>query len=228
MFWVATPPKNPVCIQQMNISQNTKERIEHFVTICTQSFRVLMASMLMMFVHQACGDDEPICDRWHIFENGHLFSVVVNFVSLLNFVVLYISETYRQNFLIDHLDVDNTVPVDNLKNALHINPSIREKINKLNYRHMVVVICNVVIYIINVFVSSYVIIRYYYGGVKTLTGIATNILLVSSKLGEDLYIMYTCRTTEMIGLSTSLMAPISYNVIEKSVQFTNKYKEPHV
>lgn len=199
----------------MKISQNTRERVEHIVTMCTQSFKVLMASMLTIFVHQSCGDEEPICDRWHIFDNGHLFSVVINFISLLNFIVLYISETYRQNFLIEYLDVDKSVPDDNLKNALHIDPSLRKNLNKLNNRHVIIVICNVIVYIINVCVSSYVIIKYYYGGAKTLTGIATNILLVSSKLGEDLYIMYECKTTEMIGLSTSIMEPVSYNVIEK-------------
>ncbi len=196
------------------VSHNTKERIEHVSTMCVQSFRVLMASMLMVFVHQSCGDDEPICDRWHIFDNGHLFSVVINFISLFNFIVLYTSETYRQNFLIEKFDIDKTVPDDNLKNALQFQPSIKKHLKEINRRHMIIVICNVIIYIINVCVSSWVIVKYYYGGAKTLTGIITNILLVSSKLGEDLYIMYECKTTEMIGLSTSIMEPVSYNVIE--------------
>jgi len=196
------------------ISQNTKERIEHIVTMCFQSFRVLMASMLMVFVHQSCGDDEPICDRWHIFENGRLFSVVINFISLFNFIVLYISETYRQNFLIEKFDVDKTMPDDNLKNTLQFQSSLRKYLKEINRRHMNIVICNIIIYIINICVSSWVIVKYYYGGTKTLTGIITNVLLVSSKLGEDFYIMGECRTTEMIGLSTSLMKPVSYNVIE--------------
>lgn len=202
----------------MNIvSQNTKERVEHVVTMCVQSFRVLMASMLMVFVHQSCGEDEPICDRWHIFDNGHLFSVVINFISLFNFIVLYISETYRQNFLIEKLDVDKTVPDDNLKNALQSQPSIKKQLQTLNKRHTIIVICNVIIYIINVCVSSWVIINHYYGGTKTLTGIFTNILLVSSKLGEDLLIMYECHTTDMIGLSTSIMEPVSYNTVEYKI-----------
>ena len=196
------------------VSQNTKERFEHLATMCVQSFRVLMASMLTVFVHQSCGDDEPICERWHIFDNGHLFSVVINFISLFNFIVLYISETYRQNFLIEKFDIDKTVPDDNLKNALQFQPSLKKQLQEINRRHMIIVICNVIIYIINVGVSSWVIIKYYYGGTKTLTGIFTNVLLVSSKLGEDLYIMYECKTTDMIGLSTSIMEPVSYNIIE--------------
>ena len=63
--------------------------------------------------------------------------------------------------------------------------------------------------------SSIVILKHYYDGLKTLTGILTSILLVSSKLGEDLYVMYMCMTTDMIGLSTSIMEPISYNVVER-------------
>lgn len=198
----------------VTVSQNTRERIEHVVTMCTQSFRVLMASMLMIFVHQYCGEDEPMCDKWHIFENGHLFTVVINFISLFSFVVLYISETYRQNFLIEKFDADKTVPDDNLKNALRFHPSLRKQLQEINFRHMIIVICNIFIYTVNVATSSYVIIKYYYGGTKTLTGIVTNILLVSSKLGEDLYIMYECRNTEMLGLSTSIMEPLSYNVLE--------------
>ena len=198
------------------ISQNNRERGEYLLTLLTQSFRVLMGSMLTVFVHQSCGKEEPICDRLHIFENGHKYSVIINFISLVNFIILYMSEAQRQNYLINRFDVDKSVSDDNLKNALKFRPDINKELKRLNNRHMSVVISNVIIYIINVCVSSYVIIKYYYGGTKTLTGILTNILLVSSKLGEDLYIMYECKTTDMKGLSTSIMEPVSYNVIESS------------
>ncbi len=200
----------------IRISQNNRERGEYLLTLLTQSFRVLMGSMLMVFVHQSCGDDEPICDRWHIFDNGHKYSVIINFISLVNFIILYLSEAHRQNYLINRFDVDKTVADDNLKNALELYPQVLKELNRMNTRHMSIVISNVIIYIINVCVSSFVIVKYYYGGAKTLTGIVTNILLVSSKLGEDLYIMYECKTTDMKGLSTSIMEPVSYNVIENS------------
>ena len=200
----------------LGISQNNRERGEYLLTLLTQSFRVLMGSMLKVFVHQSCGEDESICDRWHIFDNGHNYSVIINFISLVNFIILYLSEAHRQNYLINRFDVDKSVPDDNLKNALELYPHVLKELKRINNRHMSIVISNVIIYIINVCVSSWVILNYYYGGAKTLTGIATNILLVSSKLGEDLYIMYECKTTDMKGLSTSIMEPVSYNVIENS------------
>jgi len=200
----------------IRISQNNKERGEYIFTLFTQSFRVLMGSMLMLFVHQSCGDHEPICDRWHIFDNGHKYSVIINFVSLANFVILYLSESHRQNYLINRFDIDKSAPDDNLKSALQFRPDLKKELKNINNRHLIIVACNIVIYIINVCVSSYVIVNHYYGGAKTLTGIATNILLVSSKLGEDIYIMHQCKTTDMKGLSTSITEPVSYNVIEAS------------
>jgi hypothetical protein len=181
-------------------------------TLFTQSFRVFMGSMLMLFVHQSCGD----CDRWHILENGHVYSIVINFISLVNFIILYMSEAHRQIYLIQRFDVDKSQPDDNLKSALQFRPDLMNKLKRINRRHLIIVMCNVIVYLINVCVSSYVIVNYYYGGTKTLAGIATNILLVSSKLGEDFYIMYQCKTTSMKGLSTSIREPVSYNVIEAS------------
>ncbi len=175
-----------------------------------------MGSMFMLFVHQNCGDDEPICDRYHIFRNGHKYSVIINLISLVNFIILYLSEAQRQNFLIQKFDIDKSYPDDNLKNALETRPDLLRTLKYINNRHLIIVACNIVVYIINICVSSYVIINHYYGGSKTITGIATNILLVSSKLGEDIYIMHQCKTTGMKGLSTSIMEPVSYNVIEAS------------
>jgi hypothetical protein len=187
-----------------------------------------MGSMLTIFVHQSCGNNEPICDRLHIFENGHKYSVIINFISLVNFIILYISEAHRQNYLINRFDVDKSVPDDNLKNALIFRPDILKELKHTNNRHLIIVVSNVIVYIINVCVSSYVIIKYYYGGTKTLTGIVTNILLVSSKLGEDLYIMHECKTTAMKGLSTSIMEPVSYNVVENSQCDEDSPKETRV
>ena len=201
----------------IRISQNNRERGQYIITLMTQSIRVFMGSMLTLFVHQSCGDDEPVCKRLHIFENGHKYSVVINFISLVNFIILYISEAHRQNYLINMFDVDKTVPDDNLKNALKIRPDILKELKLYNNRHLYIVVSNIVVYIINVCISSYVIMNYYHGGSKTIAGIATNILLVSSKLGEDLYIMWECKTTDMRGLSTSIMEPVSYNVIESSI-----------
>lgn len=198
----------------LQISQNTRERVEHIVTMCTQSFRVLMACMLSMFVYQVCGEKEKMCDRWHMLEDNYEYVVVLNFVSLLNFLILYISETFRQCFLIRHLDVVKNLPDDNLKNALVVKPQLRDDLIKINKRHLLIVISNVFFYVINVVTSSIVIVNRYYGGTKTLMGIATNVLLVSSKLGEDLYIMYECMTTDMIGLSTTIMEPVSYNCLD--------------
>jgi hypothetical protein len=196
------------------ISENSQEKVQHIFKVCSTAVRISMACMIVFFVQQKCGDEE--CGRFHMIHHGRMYVVVLNFLSFFNFVILYISETYRQFFLINNFDVVKSIPDDNLKNALVILPKLKNKLLKINKIHLYIVFINSFVYIINVICSSIVILKNYYGGLKTLTGIVTSILLVSSKLGEDLYVMYMCITTDMIGLSTSIMEPISYNVVERS------------
>lgn len=195
----------------LKIHQNTKEGLEHIVSMCTECMRVFMACMLMMFVQQTCGKDEPTCERLHIMDNGHRFSLLINFISLINFIILYISETQRQFFLIKKFDVDKSLPDDNLKNVLETEPELNSQLEKINSRHIKIVFTNCVVYIVNVLTSSYVIIKYYYGGLESIAGIISNVLLVSSKLYDDIVIM----SSDMKGLSTSIQEPLSYNSLEK-------------
>lgn len=194
----------------MRIKQNTKEIFEHIFSICTESVRVFMACMLMMFVQQSCGIDEPTCERLHILDNGHRYSLLINFISLINFIILYLSETQRQFFLIKTFDVDKTLPDDNLKNILETEPEIKSQLEKINSRHIKIVFTNLIIYTVNVLTSSYIIVNHYYSGLESIAGIVSNVLLVSSKLYDDIVIM----SSDMKGLSTSVKEPVSYNTLE--------------
>ncbi len=182
--------------------------------MCVQSIRVLMGSMLTMTVYQVCGPQKEMCEPFHTLYGDLRFSFCVNFISLLNFIALYLSETKRQMFLIDNFDVVKSLPDDNLKNSLSCSPGLMDRLVRENKRHTSIVICNIIVYIINVLVSGCVIFIHHYGGLKTFTGFLGSLLLVSQKLGEDFYIMYECSTTDMKGLSTSLQEPVSYNAIE--------------
>lgn len=184
------------------ISENSKEKIHHIVVVTTTSMRILMACMFAYFVPQSRTED-----RYDI--------VALNFVSLLTFIILYGSETHRQFFLINKFDVVKSVPDDNLKNALSVLPELKQKLTKINQRHTYIVCFNTFIYILNVVWSSVNIIKHYYESISTITCIVSSVLLVSSKLGEDMYIMYTCLNTNMLGLSTSITEPVSYNTVEK-------------
>jgi len=182
--------------------------------MCIQSIRVLMGSMLTMFVYQVCGPEKEMCEPFHMLQSDLKFSLFVNFISLVNFVILYISETKRQMFLIENFDVDKSLPDDNLKNSFRASPELKKQLVYENKKHTIIVLCNIIVYIINVFISGFVIVFHHYGGTKTLSGFIGSILLVSQKLGEDIYIMYECHSTPMKGLSTSLTEPVSYNSIE--------------
>jgi len=173
-----------------------------------------MGSMLTMFVYQVCGPEKQMCEPFHMLQTDLRFSLFINFISLFNFIILYISETKRQMFLIENFDVVKSLPDDNLKNSFSTNLELKNKLVYENKKHTIIVLCNIVVYIINVIISGIVIVLHHYGGTKTLSGFVGSILLVSQKLGEDMYIMYECYSTEMKGLSTSLTEPVSYNEIE--------------
>jgi len=173
-----------------------------------------MGSMLTMFVYQVCGPEKEMCEPFHMLTSDLKFSLFINFISLVNFIILYISETKRQMFLIENFDVDKSLPDDNLKNSFRASPELKQELVHENRKHTIIVLCNIVVYIINVIISGIVIVLHHYGGTKTLSGFVGSILLVSQKLGEDIYIMYECHSTPMKGLSTSLTEPVSYNSIE--------------
>lgn len=196
----------------MSCTQNNREFLHHFFVVCVECFRVFMACMLTLFVPQDCGG--KLCDMTDHLEKRTVY-FYINIFSLFTFILMYIFETQRQCFLIKNFDIDNTFPDDNLKNVLSKDDYIYKYLKKINKCFGNYILFLIIIYIINVITSMYYIITYRYYGMKTLTGFATNILLISTKIGNEIYVMYMCRTTDLSGLSTTLQEPVSYNVLEQ-------------
>ena len=196
----------------MICTQNNREIIHHCFVVCVECFRVFMACMLTLFVPQEC--DGKLCDTEERIEERNTY-FYINIFSLFTFVLMYIFETQRQCFLIKNFDIDNKFPGDNLKNVLTENDKLLKHLKKMNKYFGNYILFLVIVYIINVITSMYYIFTYHYYGMKTLTGFATNILLISTKLGNEIYVMYMCLTTDLIGLSTTLQEPVSYNVLEQ-------------
>ena len=101
-------------IQTIVSDQDFKQKSAVYVSFVLELYRVLMGSMLLMFVPQKC--DDHICD---MFENTTVVPEVYNTAIALNayalvcFLIMYIVEIKRENKLINYLEVDKHFAFDN-------------------------------------------------------------------------------------------------------------------
>ena len=78
----------------MKIDIDTKERLKTIFIFLLQSYKVLMGSMLVIFVPQLC-DDNKVCsitDNFYKAGSLHRGSLGVNFLSTLAFTICYVIE----------------------------------------------------------------------------------------------------------------------------------------
>ena len=180
-----------------------------------EGFKVLMASLLTIFVVQDC--DGTLCTYDDIVHRGgiSMWSVIGNALSVLMFIAFYAVEIRREIFLIHSFDIDQLQGDYHLPAVINEYPAIRDGLKKHNTRYrfctrllLAVTGVNWVISIITVF--------YYWYSVKTVLSLTTNILLVTTKLTGSHSV-----ATESIGHGIAISAFMkeftSYNVIDKDL-----------
>ena len=98
----------------MKVDQDLKERLKIGALWMFQSYKVIMGSLLILFVPQKCDDHVCSLSENMVWEH-HLYNagLVVNFITLFSFLSLYYCEVKRENRLIAYLDVNKNVPCDN-------------------------------------------------------------------------------------------------------------------
>ena len=115
--------KNTLNDQDFNQKMNTA------ITVCIELYKVMVSSLLILFVPQKC--DDHVCSYSENLEvDNQLYTggLVINFITLFVFVMLYAVEIKRENKLITYLEVNPLKPFDNdsVGNALN-NLSLERK-----------------------------------------------------------------------------------------------------
>ena len=215
-------PKNPetssvfsysCSFQSPKISQDTNQKLTAVATICMELYRILMGSLLLSFVPQKCGDH--ICGiTENLYVDGAYYIVyIINIMTFISFIFLYMVEIKRENRLITYLDVSNTKPTDAIsvaENLRKLPDNKRENILYIDKIYQQVGCFTIAVYVFNTIASGIVIYDSYLDN-KTTTAFLTNILFMGTKVGE----VYSIANTENnIFFSAYLKHKVQYNDVD--------------
>lgn len=133
--------------------------------------------------------DCSIKDNFTNLSKINLVTVIFNFLTFGIFIGFYILEYYREHKCIKYLDIDDSLPSNNLKNEIMLYPKIEVKLNKLNIHYRNYSFVMFIVNIVNIILSSFVIYQYY-GGYKSIVGMISEVFLIVDKLYNSINIAY--------------------------------------
>jgi len=166
-------------------SQDTQQRINVVTNFCSDSFRVIMASLLSVFVPQNCNDH--ICSASENFTDlisYNIFTLVCNFVTLFCFIVLYYIELRRERWLISHFDYEEEEDDLHLTTYRQTYPEVFVKLDSFNKSYFKTYFYLGYLYIFNFIVSAVLVLYYYYYDYRSATVLLTNVALCWTKVRQ--------------------------------------------
>jgi hypothetical protein len=197
-------------------SQDTNQKIGVTIAVAVEIYRALIASFLILFVPQSCGDH--VCSFSENAETGpdplYNAGFVFNCITMAAFVALYYAEVRREVKLIAYLDVNPNRPSD--------NESVGQVLEKIQPQHKDAILYYDSLYIkagyltigcftINSILSGLVVYKYYLDD-KTTTTFITSLLFVIQKL-QQVYV--TLKTEKNVFYSAYLNSKVQYNDLDK-------------
>jgi hypothetical protein len=202
----------------ISLTDDQKQTINSIILLLSESFKVLMATLLSIFVPQRCDNQsDKICtivDNFTNLTNYNIAVTTVNFITLGCFVLLYIVEYRRENWCIEYLDIDNDKPNTNLKTEIDKYPEYKEKMMLLNNDYNNISMLVVGMNIINFILSAILIYGYYYLDYKSITVLLTNIILIVDKI-INCFNVSKKSVQDVLPISAYMTTPIIFNIIDK-------------
>lgn len=207
----------------MKVSNDTKERIKVGFLFLFQSYKVVMGSMLTLFVPQKCYDTtldlttEKICSISDNLLNDdddlyHNITLGFNLLSVILFVGVYSIELKRENWCVKHLDIDHNLADNNLESEILDKPDLLIPLKKHNTMYFKSMVLTSSVYSINLILSS-IFIYNNYAGIPSITSYMSYVVLILMKIYNSLYISYVSMKGNK-ALSGYIMEFTSYNKID--------------
>ena len=207
--------------QAMMNNQDTQQTINMVLTCTFEFYRVIMSTLLTLFVPQSCGGAPcSVSDKMAPTDAYGTFALVSNFITLGLFVIMYFIETKREWCLINYLDINRFKPRDNesVQKALEdlsLKRQLRIQDFDNTYKYAGYV-CMVAFTLNSLFSGMVVFVDFLDS--KTLTVYLTNTLFMSTKLAD----VYTIvNTKKYIFLSSYLSRKIQYNDVDPDKKEVN-------
>lgn len=214
----------------MKLNTDTKERIKIGALFIFQSYKIIMGSLLTLFVPQICefpDEENRVCSVMDNIEKDELINNVslgFNVLSVLLFLGCYYVELRRENFLIKHLDINHSFADNNLDKIIDEKPQFKSELLKYNTFYFKCMVTTSLIYSLNLILSS-IAIYSHYAGISTITAYTSYIALILMKLYNSLYISYVSKTKHR-ALSAYITEFSSFNVYD--IDFINESKNNNI
>jgi len=212
-------------VKDFTANQDNNQKINVTISVALELYRVLVSSLLILFVPQNCGDGNLCTMTENMNPDSNLYTtgLFFNFATLFVFIAMYYFEVKRENKLITYLDVNKTIATDNEsvgKELEHLPLEKRNNILLFDKYYQKTAYVAMGMFVINSVISGVVVYNYSLGN-QTTTTIITNILFMTSKLG-DVYV--TVNTEQNIFYSAYLKGKIQYNGVDpdKLKKLTNQ------
>jgi hypothetical protein len=207
--------------------QDNSQKMVVTVTVILEMYRVMVSSLLVLFVPQKC--DDHVCSMnenmvWmdSLYNSG----LVVNFITMASFIIMYYYELKRENKLITYLEVNKSVASDNetigkVLESLSIEK--RENILYFDKAYQRMGYFMLFMFAFNTILSGFVVYEYYLDNQTTSTYI-TNILFMITKLAD---VYSTVNTEKNIFYSAYMKGKIQFNDVDPNKRLLiENVKEP--
>ena len=198
----------------MKLDVDNKERLKVAILFLLQSYKVIMGSMLVVFVPRQCDDD--ICSFRQNVQNTETYNLAAlsfNFMSIAAFLITYAVELRRENFCVHNFDIDHDVGDNNLAIVLKNKPDLLKELHSHNNLYYRVTAATFFVYLVNFILSDIVL---YNDPTFWKVGLApyfSYILLILMKL-YNCYFISSSSIKEDKALSAYMTEFSSFNVID--------------
>ena len=202
-------------VKNFAADQDNNQKINVAISVALELYRVLVSSLLILFVPQDCGNGNLCTMTENMNPDSKLYTtgLFFNFATLSVFILMYYFEVKRENKLITYLDVNKSTASDNDsvgKELANLPGEKRTNILLFDKYYQKTAYIAMGTFVINSIISGIVVYNYSLGN-QTTTTIITNILFMVSKLG-DVYV--TVNTEQNIFYSAYLKGKIQYNGVD--------------
>ena len=164
---------------RMKLDRDTKERLRVAFSFCLESYKIMMGCFLSVFVTHTCeeGQDKE-CSILDSFRTPSA-TIAINGTTFAAICLLYAIELMRENWAIEHLDIDPTFPDVHLRAVAP--KKVQTALLNWNDAYWKAAACAMAMVAANIAVSGVYLARHY-RGVSTVTTTVSFSLLVLMKL----------------------------------------------
>jgi hypothetical protein len=166
-------------------NNNNSQKGHVFLRSIFDLYKILTATLLVIFVPQTCHDGTRVCsfaENFHNLDSYNSFALYFNFFTSICFMIYYFIEIYRERLFIRLLDINKSDNISNYRNDMKLYPKINSKIietNELFFYFNCFLLC---IFISNIIISIFVLTRYYLNDLTIFISISNTMLIADKQL----------------------------------------------